>query len=191
MKHTFDSLKNYALWYYFRYFPSKNKLEEKLLEKIDKNFIIVQEVINNINHLIDDKKVIWDKTRVYLLKNKNLNYIKTKLIQSKFNKYDIENILNKDFLEENKSLLNEKSLRIKIQNYKNAWKSINYIKIKLIERQEDRELIENIISEIFENGDQQNLLNEFEKIKNKFPKEKIIQKLIYKWFKYEEIKFFI
>jgi hypothetical protein len=62
----------------------------------------------------------------------------------------VQNILNNDFLEEDKSLLNEKSTYIKIENYKNAGKSINYIKQKLIERPEDRVLIENIINEIFE-----------------------------------------
>lgn len=187
MKHTFDTLKNYALWYYFRYFPSKNKLEKKLLEKVDDKELIIK-VLWNINHLLDDKKVIWDKIRVYLIKNKNLNYIKTKLILAWFDKYEVEDILNTEFLEENKSLLNEKSLKIKIQNYKNAWKSISYIKSKLIERQEDRGLVENILSEVFETWEDENLLQEYEKIKNKFPKEKLVSKLIYKWFKYEDIK---
>lgn len=187
MKHTFDTLKNYALWYYFRYFPSKNKLEKKLLEKVDDKELTMK-VLWNINHLLDDKKVIWDKIRVYLIKNKNLNYIKTKLILAWFDKYEVEDILNTEFLEENKSLLNEKSLKIKIQNYKNAWKSISYIKSKLIERQEDRELVENILSEVFETWEDENLLQEYEKIKNKFPKEKLVSKLIYKWFKYDDIK---
>ena len=101
MKHTFDTLKNYALWYYFRYFPSKNKLEKKHREKVDDSDLI-QKVIKNIENLIDDKKVIWDKIRVYLIKNKNLNYIKTKLILAWFDKYEVEDILNTEFLEENK-----------------------------------------------------------------------------------------
>ena len=31
--YTFDSLKNYALWYYFKYFVSPKKLMQKLKEK--------------------------------------------------------------------------------------------------------------------------------------------------------------
>lgn len=191
MKYHFETLKNYALWYYFRYFPSSKKLLQKLEEKAQDREIS-QKVFENISHLINEKQVIGDKIRLYLMRNKNLNYIKNKLILAWFEKYLIQEILENDFLEEWKSLLSEKSLFIKIENYKNAGKSIQYVKQKLIERQEDRELIEWIIEDIFQDGEEENILREIEKLKNKnLEKQKITQKLIAKWFNYNEIKKYV
>lgn len=188
MKYTFDTLKNYGLWYYFRYFPSSKKLLEKLYEK-SKDREVSQKVFENISYLIDEKQVIWDKIRLYLMRNKNLRYIIQKLWEKWFEKTLVQEILENDFLEEWKSLLQESSLRIKIENYKNAWKSLQYIKQKLIERPEDREIIESIIATVFENWEDENLKKEWEKLQNKWlERQKIIQKLLQKWFFYDDIK---
>lgn len=188
MNYNFENLKNYALWYYFRYFPSSKKLLEKLNEK-SKNNELSLKVFENISHLVNDKQVAWDKIRLYLLRNKNLKYIKGKLLEKWFEKSLIQKILENDFLEEWKSLLNQKSLFIKIENYKNAGKSIQYIKQKLIERPEDREMVENTIEDIFQEWEDENLQKELEKLQNKnLDKQKLIQKLLQKWFQYNEIK---
>lgn len=101
----------------------------------------------------------------------------------------IQEILENNFLREGESLLNEKSLFIKIENYKNAGKSIQYVKQKLIERQEDREMIEKIIDDIFYDGEDENLKKELEKLQHKgLEKQKIIQKLLQKGFQYNSIK---
>lgn len=190
MKYKYETLKNYALWYYYKYFPSSKNLLQKLVFK-SSDEELSQKVFDNISYLINDKEVIWDKIRVYLFKNKNLNYIKNKLLEKWFEKDLVLQILEDDFLEDWVSFLNPKSLFIKIQNYKNAWKSINYIKQKLIERPEDRELIDNIIWEIFIYWEKENILTEIEKLKIKFEKPKIIQKLLQKWFNYNEIKKYV
>lgn len=188
MKYTFDTLKNYGLWYYFRYFPSSKKLLEKLYEK-SKDREVSQKVFENISYLIDEKQVIWDKIRLYLMRNKNLRYIKQKLWEKWFEKALVQEILENDFLEEWKSLLHERSVRIKIENYKNAWKSITYIKKKLLERIEDREILESILWSVFQDGDQENLQKELQKLQNKwFERQKIIQKLLQKWFFYDDVK---
>ena len=101
----------------------------------------------------------------------------------------VNEILENNFLREWESLLNEKSLFIKIENYKNAGKSIQYVKQKLIERQEDREMIEKIIDDIFYDWEEENLQKELEKLQNKgLEKQKIIQKLLQKGFQYNSIK---
>ncbi len=188
MKYNFDTLKNYALWYYFRYFPSRKKLLEKLKEK-SQDREISEKVFENISHLFQEEQVIWDKIRLYLLRNKNLKYITGKLLEKWFEKDMIQEILENNFLREGESLLNEKSLFIKIENYKNAGKSIQYVKQKLIERQEDREMIEKIIDDIFYDGEDENLKKELEKLQHKgLEKQKIIQKLLQKGFQYNEIK---
>lgn len=188
MKYNFDTLKNYALWYYFRYFPSRKKLLEKLKEK-SQDREVSQKVFENISHLFQEEQVIWDKIRLYLLRNKNLKYITGKLLEKWFEKDMVQEILENNFLREGESLLNEKSLFIKIENYKNAGKSIQYVKQKLIERQEDREMIEKIIDDIFYDGEDENLKKEFEKLQHKgVEKQKIIQKLLQKGFQYNSIK---
>ena len=188
MKYHFETLKNYALWYYFRYFPSRKKLLEKLKEK-SQDREISQKVFENISHLLQEEQVIWDKIRLYLLRNKNLKYITGKLLEKWFEKDMVNEILENNFLREWESLLNEKSLFIKIENYKNAGKSIQYVKQKLIERQEDREMIEKIIDDIFYDWEDENLQKELEKLQNKgLEKQKIIQKLLQKGFYYDDIK---
>lgn len=204
MKYNYNSLRNYALRYYFKYFPSRNKLYLKLTEKSDEQEL-VNKVLENISHLINESQVIWDKIRLYLMKNKNLSYIKWKLQEKLFEKELVLHILENDFLIEWESLLHEKSLRIKIENYKTKAKSISYIKQKLIERSEDRELVENLIWEIFESGETDSIIKEIEKLKNRYDQvnwtcsresslvdnKKIIQKLIAKWFHYNEIKKYV
>lgn len=187
MKYNFDTLKNYSLWYYFKYFPSSKRLLEKLNEKSD-DLELSNKVFENIKYLINEEQVIWDKIRLFLLRNKNLKYIKLKLIEKWFDKFLVQEILQKDFLEEWKSLLNEKSLYIKIENYKNAWKSINYIKQKLIERSEDRELVENILQTLFENWEETSIKKEAEKLLKKYDKSKVMQKLVGKGFRYDDVR---
>ena len=38
--------KDYTLWYYFRYFPSVNRLKEKLNEKTQNNTELVDKIFN-------------------------------------------------------------------------------------------------------------------------------------------------
>jgi hypothetical protein len=94
--YTFDSLKNYALWYYFKYFVSPKKLIQKLKEK-SKDTDLPEKVFENIKYLIDEKQVISDKIRLYLLANKNYTYIKNKLAEKLFDKTLVKEILEKDF----------------------------------------------------------------------------------------------
>jgi len=86
----------------------------------------------------------------------------------------------------------------KIRNYKNKWKSKLYIKQKLFERQENRDLIEQYLTEAFIDGEQELVQKEYEKIKGKISikselsvyekNQKIVEKLMRKWFKYDDIK---
>jgi hypothetical protein len=94
--YTFDALKNYALRYYFKYFVSPKKLMQKLKEK-SKDTPLPEKVFENISHLIDEKQVIQDKIRLYLLANKNYTYIKNKLTEKLFDKDLVKEILEKDF----------------------------------------------------------------------------------------------
>lgn len=185
--YNYESLRNYALWYYFRYFPSKNKLNQKLLEKW-KDLELSKKIILSLENIIDEKSVLIDKINLLLLRNKNYNYILTNLMQKWFEKEMIIFELENKFDANNKSLLNRNSIYIKVQNYKSKNKSISYIKQKLIQREFDKEIVENAIYEIFWEGEEESIKKEIEKLSKKYDKQKIIQKLIAKWFKYDEIK---
>ncbi len=110
-------------------------------------------------------------------------------MKKQFPKDRINEILTNEFWSEEHSLLNVHSLVRKIENFKNKGKSIQYIKIKLIERKLDREWVENALSVVFwDKWDNENLAHEYQKLEWKYEKKKIIEKLLRKWFFYGDIK---
>ncbi|RKW24462.1 hypothetical protein D8B46_01385 [Candidatus Gracilibacteria bacterium] len=192
---------DYAIWYYLKYFPSKKALEKKLFEKFGPNsekgkiyggigekeidFILNQKM----SSIIFEEEVAKSKIRNYIEKNKNFSYIKTKMFQKYFDKELVLRILREEYNFENETLLNEEKLKKQIILLKQKGKSKNYIKNKFLERSQDKDLVENILSEVFCDGELENLKKEYEKIKNKgFDKQKIFQKLFSKGFNYEDIK---
>ena len=192
---------DYAIWYYLKYFPSKKALEKKLFEKFWPNsekwkvyWWIWEEEIDFIlnqkmSSIIFEEEVAKSKIRNYIEKNKNFSYIKTKMFQKYFDKELVLLILREEYNFENETLLNEEKLKKQIILLKQKGKSKNYIKNKFLERSQDKDLVENILSEVFCDWELENLKKEYEKIKNKwFDKQKIFQKLFSKWFNYEDIK---
>lgn len=192
---------DYAIWYYLKYFPSKKALEKKLFEKFWPNsekwkiywWIWEKEIDFILNKkmssIIFEEEVAKSKIRNYIEKNKNFSYIKTKMFQKYFDKELVLRILREEYNFENETLLNEEKLKKQIILLKQKGKSKNYIKNKFLERSQDKDLVENILSEVFCDWELENLKKEYEKIKNKlFDKQKIFQKLFSKWFNYEDIK---
>lgn len=78
-------------------------------------------------------------------------------------------------------------IQSKIRVYKSKWKSKLYIKQKLFERQENKELSEKYLFESFVDWELESIKKEYEKLKNKYNREKIIEKLMRKWFFYNDI----
>ena len=192
---------DYAIWYYLKYFPSKKALEKKLFEKFWPNsekwkvywWIWEKEIDFILNQkmssIIFEEEVAKSKIRNYIEKNKNFSYIKTKMFQKYFDKELVLLILREEYNFENETLLNEEKLKKQIILLKQKGKSKNYIKNKFLERSQDKDLVENILSEVFCDWELENLKKKYEKIKNKwFDKQKIFQKLFSKWFNYEDIK---
>ena len=90
-------LKDYALWYYFRYFPSNKKLEQKLLEKTEQNRELTESVLNDIKHLFTEDDIIRSQIKNYIFRNKNLNYIRLNLMKKQFQKERVNEILSDEF----------------------------------------------------------------------------------------------
>lgn len=185
---NFETLRIYAINYYLRYYTSTNRLIEKLKTKCDDDEILVAKVINSLDFIIVEKQVIEAKIRMYLWKNKNLSYIKQKLSSKLFKKDDYEEILKTKFNLDD-SLLNIEFIRRKVIEFKNKWKSKNYIYTKLFWRKEDREMINEVLAELYGEDDElENIWIEYTKLKWKYEKNKIIQKLLRKWFSFDAIK---
>ena len=184
-KYSFQRLKNYAEWYYFRYYPSNAKLLQKLQEKGTEEDSI--QVFQHLEHLFQENTILETKIEGYISRNKNYRYIRGKMQEKWFPKEAVEAYLEK-YKDSWESLLTESYLRKKISILKEKGKSRLFIFQKLWETWEDRILLEKILDEYFSEGEEENIQKEYEKLRGKYPKEKIFQKLIAKWFRYEEIQ---
>ena len=225
-KEISQKIVDYAIWYYLRYFPSVNKVRQKLRQKFgpksekgkkywwifeDDIEYIISEKMKNI---LCEKQIITSKINNYINKWKNTFYIKSKLYEKWFKKEEYEEILLNEFNIEEKSILDYDKIYKQINTLYNKNKSKNYIRNKFVENSFDRELVDSILDEIFINWEKENLKIELDKILRKLnkdntslraegfstllleildfeEKQKIIQKLLYKGFWYNEIKIFI
>jgi len=192
---SYESLRNYALNYYLRYYPSIKKFREKLLKKSLWDEKIVNEILKSMENVIVEKLVIESKIRLYIARNKNLAYIKSKLFEKGFEKEELQKILQNNYnLDE--TLLDADYLKRKILDYKNKWKSRNYIFQRLFERKQDKDLINQILDQNYTKEDElENIKKEYENLTSNHTKSfsgteknKIIEKLIRKGFNYSEIK---
>ncbi len=181
-----DNLKQYWLNYIYKYFPTKNKLKEKLYQKVE-DLDIALKVFDELTKYIDEEKMIEEVIKNHTFLWKNIDYIKQKLFLKKFDK----DLISKHIilLQSWPSLLNKDKVLKEILSLKQKNKSINYIKQKLIKREKDREFVENILEEINFLDEKQEIKNQIEIFRNKnLDDKKIINKLLLKWFNYRDIR---
>ena len=69
--YSFQRLKDYALWYYFRYYPSNARLLQKLREKGSKTDSV--QVFSDIKHLLQEEEIIKAKIDNYNFKKNIYN----------------------------------------------------------------------------------------------------------------------
>lgn len=85
-------LRNYAEWYYTKYFPSKRMLYEKLLSRTEEEGL-PNRVMSDLDSLIMEDKVIESRIHAYISAGKTARYIRTKMTQKKFDKDIVEAFL--------------------------------------------------------------------------------------------------
>ena len=187
-KYSPQRLKDYALWYYFRYYPSNNRLLQKLREKGTKEDSL--SVFKEIQHLTQENEIIKAKIDNYVFRNKNYRYIRQKMREKLFPGEKVEAYLEK-YINTWESILDEDFLRRKIEIQISKGKSRYHIFQKLWETKQDREVLEILLQEYFPDWESENILREYEKLQSRYDRQKIIQKLLTKWFKYDEIKLVI
>lgn len=186
-----QKLKDYASWYYFKYFPSKKRLFEKVYKKSQDNTPLSQEVIAELEEYIDEAKNIDARVRFMLERNKNTQAIESNLLSKGYDKTIIKDIIEQYLKESGGSLLQEKSVQAKIIQYLKKWKSRQYIFQHLCETKQDREIVNHAFISLWISSEQENIEKEYRKLQGRYEKPQIIQKLLWKWFHYEDIKAFI
>lgn len=184
-KYSFEQLKNYSFWYYNRYFPSNQKLLEKLQEKGREDD--AQKIYSEMKPFLQEDSILKSVVESYIAKNKNYRYIQQKLREKKFPLEKIHMYLE-PYKISGESLLSKDFLRNKIENYIQKWKSRRYIEQKLWETAADRENLTETFEQYFWNTENEAILKEYSKLEPKYPRPKIIQKLLAKWFRYDDIK---
>lgn len=106
----YKQIRNYAEWYYTKYFPSQKALREKLERKCD-NMILVEKVMTELTPLIVEDKIIESRVHGYLSQGKTVRYIRTKLTQKKFDK----ELINGALVEQSEVVENPETYRIQIE----------------------------------------------------------------------------
>ena len=92
-KYTPQRLKDYALWYYFRYYPSNARLLQKLNEKWETED--AQKIYWEILNLTQEDEIIKAKIDNYIFRNKNYRYIRQKMREKLFPSEKTESYLKK------------------------------------------------------------------------------------------------
>ena len=122
--YTSQRLKDYGLWYYFRYYPSNGRLLQKLREKGTQDDSTT--IFKSIEHLLQEEEIIKAKIDNYIFRNKNYRYIRQKMREKLFETQSVEAYLEK-YINAGESILDETFLRKKIENYITKGKSRYYI----------------------------------------------------------------
>ncbi|MDD2565273.1 MAG: hypothetical protein PHZ26_01065 [Candidatus Gracilibacteria bacterium] len=193
MKYTpdytiFQTLKNYALRYYFKYNISIKKLESKLIEK-SKDSKLSKEVLLNIASLLQENNILDNLVRNLAEKGKSEKFILNKLKLKGFIESEIKEIIST-----NVNIISISS-KIQLQNtikdllLKKPFKSIIF---SLKQKGYDQNLIQELIDELGEHNQEELILNTIESFKSKgIENNKIIQKILQKGFSYNEFKNFL
>ena len=92
-KYSPQRLKDYALWYYFRYYPSNGRLLQKLGEKGSEENSLA--IFNELEHLLQEEEIIKAKIDNYIFRNKNYRYIRQKMREKLFETQSVEKYLEK------------------------------------------------------------------------------------------------
>ena len=177
-------LRNYAEWYYTKYFPSRRALYEKLLLRSEESEI-VNRIMDNLWSLIMEDKVIESRIHAYIGAGKTARYIRTKMLQKKFDKELVEAAL----LSQNDTLRNPETYRSQIektiQKSSQKWISKKALSYELsIKYPDSRNLSDQLLAEY---DDLEILQKKAPEILKKYSQEQAIQKLLQKGFRMNDI----
>ncbi len=177
-------LKNYAEWYYTKYFPSRKKLLEKLLSK-ESEREVVDRVMNDLSSLIVEEQNVESRVHAWIQAGKTEQYIKTKLLQKKFD----TDIVRKTLETYESSFSSPDIYRGKIEQFiekrKRQHSSRHKIQYELRSLYPDlKSLIEEMLADY---DDEEALIEKIPALLKKYPQEKVVQKCSVEGFRTSDI----
>jgi len=167
----------------------------------DIDYILEEKMWN----ILVEKEIISSKIRSYIARWKNYYYIVQKLTEKMFVKEEFEEVLRTEFDSDNTSLINSEKLYKQVLNLKKKNKSKNYIRNKFVDRKLDEPIVDKVLWDLFIDWEGDNIYNELIKVlkmpilhtKNELKevinqlnfadKQKLMQKLVWKWFSFWDI----
>lgn len=180
-------LLNYWAWYLWKYAPTLQKLKQKLWLKSN-NCTEIQEVVSELSAYIDEQTMAENLMKQTIDSGKSVSVWMKKLKEKQYNSQVIESIKN-----QYKWILpDDIQLKKRIENYMTKGKGLTYIKMKLWNNTQEKELIQTLYNQIsLENSSsQEDLIRPtLEKLRSLWKDDqKIIRKLIADWFSYKNVK---
>lgn len=177
-------LRNYAEWYYTKYFPSRRALHDKLLSKWDDE-AIVDRVLADLSSLIMEEKVIESRIHGYIAAGKTARYIRTKMLQKKFDMSLVDSVL----LSRDDDIKNPENYRSQIEKMVHRsfqkWISKKMISYEISLKYPDaRSVVDELLSSY---DDREILQKKAPELLRKYSQEQCIQKLLQKGFRMNDI----
>lgn len=177
-------LRNYAEWYYTKYFPSRKALRDKL-ERKSEDPIMVGKVMADLAFLIVEESVIESRIHGYISQGKTIRYIRLKLAQKKFDHELVEKALENesDILKNSETYRSqiEKSLEKGIQKWASKRSLVYELQMKYPDARD-------MIGELTRDYDDREILQKkAPELLRKYSQEQVVWKLSQKGFQISDI----
>ena len=180
----YNQLRNYAEWYYTKYFPSCRTLRDKLVRKCD-DTELVERVMSDLATLFVEDKIIESRVHAYVGQGKTTRTIRQKLLEKKYDKALIDAALAL----ESDTLTDPETFRLPIERLVQKgiqrWVAKKVLKYELQMKYPDAK---SLISELLEDYDDREILvKKTPELLKKYTQEQVVTKLCQKGFSLSDV----
>ena len=177
-------LRNYAEWYYTKYFPSCRTLREKLVRKCE-DAELVDRVMTDLSPLFVEDKIIESRVHAYVGQGKTTRAIRQKLLEKKYDPVMVDAALTLEV----DTLTNPETFRPQIerliQKGIQKWTAKKILQYELqMKYPEAKRLVSELLIEY---DDREILIKKAPELLKKYTQEQIVTKLCQKGFNLSEI----
>ncbi len=177
-------LRNYAEWYYTKYFPSCRTLREKLVRKCE-DTELVERVMSDLSPLFVEEKIIESRVHAYVGQGKTTRAIRQKLLEKKYDK----DLVNAALEMQSETLSDPETFRPQIERLidKGAqkWTAKKLLQYELqMKYPEAKELVSELLSEY---DDREMLAKKAPELLKKYTQEQVVTKLCQKGFSLSDV----
>lgn len=177
-------LRNYAEWYYTKYFPSCRTLRDKLVRKSD-DAEIVERVMLDLSPLFVEEKIIESRVHAYVWQGRTTRTIRQKLLEKKYDKALIDAALEI----QSETLNNPETFRLQIERLvqrgaeKGTAKKMLQYELQM-KYPEAKDLVSELLSDY---DDADILIKKAPELLKKYTQEQVVTKLCQKGFSLSDV----